>query len=63
MPDYYDLIVIGAGAAGLTAAAHAGKSGKSVLVVDKNTQPARKVFISGGGILRTPFTSKWKSQI
>lgn len=61
MPDHYDLIVIGAGAAGLTAAAHAGKSGKSVLVVDKNTQPARKVFISGGG--KCNFSNKFVSAL
>lgn len=44
-----DFIVIGAGASGLTAAAEAGKAGKSVLVIDRLPLPAQKVFISGGG--------------
>lgn len=45
----YGLIVVGAGAAGLTAAACAARLGKSVLVVDKNAEPARKIYVSGGG--------------
>ncbi len=49
MSKRYDLIVIGAGASGLTAAAFAAGHGKSVLVIDRNKQSAQKVFISGGG--------------
>lgn len=59
LPNHYDLIIIGAGAAGLTAAAQAGRNGKSVLVIDKNLQPARKVFISGGG--KCNFSNKFVS--
>ena len=33
----YDLIVIGGGPAGLTAAVYARRAGKSVLVIEKNT--------------------------
>lgn len=45
----YGLIVIGAGAAGLTAAACAARFGKSVLIIEKNAEPARKIYVSGGG--------------
>ena len=55
----YDLIVIGAGAAGLTAAAEAGKNGKKVLVVDHNASPVQKVLISGGG--KCNFSNKFVS--
>lgn len=59
MQKRYDLIVVGAGAAGLTAAALVAESGKAVLVVDKNKQPAQKVFISGGG--KCNFSNKFVS--
>lgn len=59
MPKYYDLIIIGAGAAGLTAAAQVGRCGKSALVIDRNMRPAQKVFISGGG--KCNFSNKFVS--
>lgn len=51
----YDAIVLGAGAAGLMAAASAGQRGKRVLLVDHNTEAGRKILISGGG--RCNFTN------
>jgi len=45
----YDVIVIGAGAAGLMCAATAGYRGKSVLVIDHAPKAAAKIRISGGG--------------
>ena len=52
----YDAVIIGAGAAGLFCAAEAGKRGRKVLVVEHNSQPGRKILISGGG--RCNFTNK-----
>lgn len=51
-----DVLIIGAGAAGLMCAAQAGYRGKSVIVVDMGKKPARKVLISGGG--RCNFTNE-----
>lgn len=51
----YDAIVLGAGAAGLMCAATAGQRGKRVLLVDHNSEPGRKILISGGG--RCNFTN------
>lgn len=51
----YDLIVLGAGAAGLFCAARAGQAGLSVLLIDHARKPAEKVRISGGG--RCNFTN------
>jgi predicted Rossmann fold flavoprotein len=51
----HDVIVLGAGAAGLMAAAEAGKRGKSVLLLDHGEKPGRKILISGGG--RANFTN------
>ena len=51
----YDAIVLGAGAAGLFAAATAAKRGRHVLVIDHNDTPGRKILISGGG--RCNFTN------
>lgn len=47
--SYCDVIVIGGGAAGLMCAGTALNNGKSVLILDKNPRPARKVMITGKG--------------
>ncbi len=47
--ENYDVIIIGAGAAGLMAAAQLQKREKSVLIIDMGDAPARKIAISGGG--------------
>ena len=51
----YDVVVIGAGAAGMMCAAEAGKRGRRVLVLDHATAPGEKIRISGGG--RCNFTN------
>lgn len=51
----YDLIVIGAGAAGMMCAATAGQRGKRVLLIDHYHQLGEKIRISGGG--RCNFTN------
>ena len=45
----YDVIVIGAGAAGLMAAGTAAMSGKSVLLMEKMEKAGRKIRITGKG--------------
>ncbi|MER9316863.1 NAD(P)/FAD-dependent oxidoreductase [Mesorhizobium sp. M0659] len=51
----YDVVVIGAGAAGMMCAIEAGKRGRSVLVLDHAAKPGEKIRISGGG--RCNFTN------
>lgn len=51
----FDVIIIGAGAAGLMCAATAGKRGRRVLVLEHNEKASRKILISGGG--RCNFTN------
>jgi len=51
----YDAIVLGAGAAGLMAAATAGQRGRSVLLLDHADRIGKKILISGGG--RCNFTN------
>jgi len=51
-----DVVVIGAGAAGLMCAANAGYRGRSVAVLDMGKKPGRKILISGGG--RCNFTNQ-----
>jgi predicted Rossmann fold flavoprotein len=51
----YDLIVLGAGAAGLMCAIEAGKRGRRVLVLERADQIGKKILISGGG--RCNFTN------
>jgi predicted Rossmann fold flavoprotein len=55
----YDVIVIGAGAAGLFAAIEAARRGRSVLVLEHNDRVGRKIAISGGG--RCNFTNLYTS--
>ncbi|MBF5056565.1 hypothetical protein Y5W_01859 [Alcanivorax sp. 521-1] len=55
MTERYDVIVLGAGAAGLMCAATAGYQGHSVLVLDHANKPGKKILMSGGG--RCNFTN------
>ena len=55
-----DVIVIGAGAAGLMCAIEAGKRNKKVLVIDHYKKPAEKIRISGGGFCN--FTNAYTSE-
>lgn len=45
----WDVLVIGAGAAGMMAAFAAGKAGKRVLLLEKNEKAGKKIFITGKG--------------
>jgi len=53
--ENFDVLVIGAGAAGMMCAIEAGKRGRSVLVIDHAKAPGEKIRISGGG--RCNFTN------
>lgn len=48
MDTNWDVIVVGAGAAGLLAGISAGKSGAKTLVLEKNRKPGVKILMSGG---------------
>jgi predicted Rossmann fold flavoprotein len=51
----YDVIVLGAGAAGLMCAIESGKRGRHVLVLERADRIGKKILISGGG--RCNFTN------
>lgn len=50
-----DVIILGAGAAGMMAAIEAGRRGRRVLIIDHAKSPGEKIRISGGG--RCNFTN------
>jgi predicted Rossmann fold flavoprotein len=54
-PEPFDAIILGAGGAGLMAAATAGQRGRRVMVIDHAKEPGKKILISGGG--RCNFTN------
>jgi predicted flavoprotein YhiN len=54
--NQFDVVIIGAGAAGLFCAGVAGQAGLKVLVIDHSDKVAEKIRISGGG--RANFTNK-----
>jgi predicted Rossmann fold flavoprotein len=51
----YDVVVLGAGAAGMMCAFEAGRRGRKVLLLDNGEKVGRKILISGGG--RCNFTN------
>lgn len=55
LPHFYDLIIIGAGAAGLMCAIAAARAGKKILVIEHGKKIGPKILISGGG--RCNFTN------
>src|SRR5580698_9409505 len=54
-PRQFDVVVLGAGAAGLMCAATAGQRGRRVALLEHSGQAGRKILISGGG--RCNFTN------
>lgn len=54
---YKDVVIVGAGAAGMMCAIEAGKRGRSVLLIDHASKLAEKIRISGGG--RCNFTNRY----
>ena len=54
-PRPFDVVILGAGAAGLFCAAMAGQRGRRVALLEHGAQPGRKILISGGG--RCNFTN------
>jgi predicted Rossmann fold flavoprotein len=52
----FDVIIIGAGAAGMMCAAQAGQRGRSVLLIDHAAKVGERIRISGGG--RCNFTNR-----
>lgn len=57
LADYYDVIILGAGAAGLMCAFTAAKRGRRVLVLEKANKVGKKILMSGGG--RCNFTNQY----
>lgn len=53
--DRFDVIIIGAGAAGLMCAVRAGQRGRRVALLEHEDAPGKKILISGGG--RCNFTN------
>ena len=55
MQPTHDVLILGAGAAGLFCAATAAQRGQRVVVLERAPEPGRKILISGGG--RCNFTN------
>ena len=52
-----DVVIVGAGAAGLMCAMTAGARGREVLLIDRSNKPGKKILMSGGG--RCNFTNMY----
>ncbi len=55
MTEHFDVVVLGAGAAGLMCALSAGQRGRRVLVLERSNKVGKKILMSGGG--RCNFTN------
>ncbi|HST78438.1 MAG TPA: FAD-dependent oxidoreductase, partial [Verrucomicrobiae bacterium] len=55
MNQRYDVVILGAGAAGLMCAVEAGRRGRRVAVLERAERSGKKILISGGG--RCNFTN------
>jgi predicted Rossmann fold flavoprotein len=55
MPERFDVLILGGGAAGLMCAIEAGKRGRRVAVLERAERIGKKILISGGG--RCNFTN------
>ncbi len=47
--DHFDIIIIGAGPAGMSAALAASRFGRKILLLDKSDQLGRKILVTGNG--------------
>jgi predicted Rossmann fold flavoprotein len=47
--DAFDVVVIGGGPSGLTAAIRAARNGAQVVLIDRKREPGTKIVLSGGG--------------
>ena len=56
----YDIIIIGAGAAGMMAAISSAREGMKVLVLEKMERPGRKILITGKGRCNITNTREWE---
>ena len=57
LPSYFDVIILGAGAAGLMCAITAAKLGRKVLILERSNKVGKKILMSGGG--RCNFTNQF----
>lgn len=56
-----DVVILGAGAAGLMCAMTAGARGRTVLLIDSSNKPGKKILMSGGG--RCNFTNMYAEPV
>ena len=60
MNSKYDVIVVGAGAAGLWAAATVARRGQRVLLIEKNKKLGVKILMSGGTRCNITHNASWR---
>ncbi len=58
MNKHYDIIIVGGGPAGLTAAIYARRAGKSVLVLERPPWAARLPLRLSGQLPRSPWCDR-----
>jgi len=62
-PAHCDLLIIGAGPAGMAAAVAAAPSGASIVVIDDNPAPGGQIWRDGPGAALPPAARKWREAL
>ena len=63
VPERCDVLVIGAGPAGMAAAVAAAPSGASIVVIDDNPAPGGQIWRDGPGARLPPAARKWRDAL
>lgn len=61
--EHCDVLVIGAGPAGMAAAVAAAPSGASIVVIDDNPAPGGQIWRDGPGVALPPAARKWRDAL
>lgn len=63
VPEHCDVLVVGAGPAGMAAAVAAARSGASIVVIDDNPAPGGQIWRDGPGAKLPPAARKWREAL
>jgi len=61
--EHCDLLIVGAGPAGMAAAVAAAPSGASIVVIDDNPAPGGQIWRDGPGVALPPAARKWREAL
>ena len=61
--EHCDVLIVGAGPAGMAAAVAAAPSGASIVVIDDNPVPGGQIWRDGPGATLPPTARRWRDAV